>query len=234
MNTRNLAILHRRADVTPEEFQRYWLETHSGFVVRVPSVYRFGTNLVIESRVEGLQPDAMGELWWRTPEDSEIGFSIPEGQRALQSGHNIIDQPRNTGIALDRLEEFLPEGASEPRADRAQHVDPAPPFADVSAEEFERYWHEEHAPHVLELATPGVPVQVRRRTACAQLDARRRGPRSRLRIGETWWEDEAARGPPASTSPSTTRGDGRRRGRSSTMETSARRRNTSIALRELP
>ena len=114
MNTRNLAILHRRADVSPEEFQRYWLETHSGFVVRVPSVYRFGTNLVIESRVEGLQPDAMGELWWRTPEDSEIGFSIPEGQRALQSGHNIIDQPRNTGIVLERLEEFLPDGASEP------------------------------------------------------------------------------------------------------------------------
>ena len=184
MNTRNLAILHRRADVSPEEFQRYWLETHSGFVVKVPSVYRFGTNLVIESRVEGLQPDAMGELWWRTPEDSEIGFSIPEGQRALQSGHNIIDQPRNTGIVLERLEEFLRKGASEP-GPTVRSMSILHRRADVSAEEFERYWHEEHAPHVLEL--PGVVKFATNRVRSCRFEGL-----DPDYIGETWWEDEAA------------------------------------------
>lgn len=182
MNTRNLAILHRREDVTPEEFQRYWLETHSGFVVRVPSVYRFGTNLVLESRVEGLQPDAMGELWWRKPEDADVGFSMPEGQRALESGHNIIDQPRNTGLTLVRLGEFLPEGASDPpptiRSMSILHRRP-----DVSPEEFERYWLEEHAPRVLEL--PGVLKFAANRVRSSRFEGLNPDY-----IGETWWENE--------------------------------------------
>ena len=184
MNTRNLAILHRRPDVSPEEFQRYWLETHSGFVVRVPSVYRFGTNLVLESTVEGLQPDAMGELWWRTPEDSGIGFSIPEGQRALESGHNIIDQPRNTGIVLERLDEFLPDGASDPpptiRSMSILHRRP-----EVSAGEFERYWREEHAARVLEL--PGVLKFATNRVRSTRIEGFEPDY-----LGETWWADEEA------------------------------------------
>ena len=180
MNTRNLAILHRRADVSPEEFQRYWLETHSGFVVRVPSVYRFGTNLVLESTVEGLQPDAMGELWWRTPADSEIGFSIPEGQRALQSGHNIIDQPRNTGMVLERLDEFLPEGASDPPP-TVRSLSFVHRRADVSAEEFERYWREEHAAHALELG--GVLKFASNRVRSSRIEGFLPDY-----VGEVWWE----------------------------------------------
>ena len=180
MNTRNLAILHRRADVSPEEFQRYWLETHSGFVVRVPSVYRFGTNLVLESTVEGLQPDAMGELWWRTPEDSEIGFKIPEGQRALQSGHNIIDQPRNTGMVLERLDEFLPEGASDPPP-TVRSLSFVHRRADVSAEEFERYWREEHAAHALELG--GVLKFASNRVRSSRIEGFLPDY-----VGEVWWE----------------------------------------------
>lgn len=180
MNTRNLAILHRRPDVSPEEFQRYWLETHSGFVVKVPSVYRFGTNLVLESTVEGLQPDAMGELWWRTPEDAEVGFKIPEGQRALQSGHNIIDQPRNTGMVLERLDEFQREGAPDPsptvRSFAILHRRP-----DVSAEEFERYWREEHAAHALELG--GLLKFATNRVRSCRIEGL-----DPDYVGEVWWE----------------------------------------------
>ena len=182
---RSLAILHRRPDVDMEAFERYWLETHSGFVVRVPGLVRFAANRVLASSAPGLRPDAIGELWWERPGDAGAAFASPEGEAALRSGARIIDQPRNASMVLDRLDAFLPEGGDGPapaiRSLAILHRRP-----DVDAEAFERYWRDEHAARAL--AVPGVLAFATNRVracAAAGLDPDY--------VGEVWWRDEEAR-----------------------------------------
>ena len=183
--TRSLAILHRRPDVGAEAFERYWLETHSGFVVRVPGLARFAANRVLASSARGLRPDAIGELWWDRPEAAGTGFDSPEGRAALRSGARIIDQPRNASMVLDRLGAILPDGA-EPPAPAVRSLAILHRRPDVGAEAFERYWRDEHAARVL--AVPGVLAFATNRVrACAAADL------DPDYVGEVWWRCAEAR-----------------------------------------
>ena len=108
---RSFAILHRRHDVSPEEFIRYWNEEHAPRALAVPGVLKFATNLVLECRVEGIAPDAVGEVWWASTEAREAGAETPEYEALLASGAKIIDQPRNTGFTVRELRVFHPASA---------------------------------------------------------------------------------------------------------------------------
>ena len=103
---RFLAILHKRADVSPEEFVRYWKEVHAPIVMKMPGIRRFRENIVRSCRVPGIEPFAIGELWFDSEEAGLAALKSEEGKKALASGGNIINQERNAGIAVEEIADF--------------------------------------------------------------------------------------------------------------------------------
>ena len=89
--------VRRRADVTPEEFHRYWRDEHGPLVRsfqealgirRYVQVHRVETPLndLLRASRSALEPfDGMAELWWDDIDALTAGSSTPEGVAAGQA-----------------------------------------------------------------------------------------------------------------------------------------------------
>jgi uncharacterized protein (TIGR02118 family) len=107
---RAFAILHRRPDVSEEEFIRYWKEVHAPIVLQVPGIRRFREHRVVGCNIPGIEPFVAGELWFDSPEALFEGFASENGKKAYASGANIIDQARNVRLILEEIADFQVEG----------------------------------------------------------------------------------------------------------------------------
>jgi len=110
--------LRRRADLSREEFQRHWRETHAPLVRERGSalaIRRYvqvhtlpaGTSaaLAASRAVEEDEYDGVAELWWDSAESLAAAVSTPEGQRA---GAELLEDERRF-IDLARSPIFLAE-----------------------------------------------------------------------------------------------------------------------------
>jgi uncharacterized protein (TIGR02118 family) len=102
--------LRRRADLSLDEFHRYWRETHGPLVQRHAAVlkirryvqmHRIDTpaNDLLRASRDTLEPfDGAAELWWDDLESLASGTSSPEGLAAatelLDDERRFIDLPR--------------------------------------------------------------------------------------------------------------------------------------------
>ena len=59
-------------------------------------------------RFEGLDPDYIGETWWEDEAAWAARFDQSEYDSLMAGGAAIIDQSRNTSIALRELDDVLP------------------------------------------------------------------------------------------------------------------------------
>src|SRR4029077_15483874 len=87
--------LRRRADVSPEEFYRYWLDTHGPKVKNAAEALRalrYIQSHPSESEVNqafvasrGLAPayDGITEVWWNSIEDVKAAMASPSGAEAM-------------------------------------------------------------------------------------------------------------------------------------------------------
>jgi uncharacterized protein (TIGR02118 family) len=104
--------LRRLSNLSLEEFQRYWLETHGPLVrkhvqalgirryVQVHTLDDEANRLLQESRRGVERYDGVAELWWDSREALMQGFSSPEGQAAarelLEDERRFIDLTRSS------------------------------------------------------------------------------------------------------------------------------------------
>jgi uncharacterized protein (TIGR02118 family) len=110
--------LRRRADLSREEFQRHWRETHAPLVrERGPAlgIRRYvqdhtlpaGTSAALAASrdVEEDEYDGVAELWWDSAESLAAAVSTPEGQRAgaelLEDERRFIDLARSPIFLAD-------------------------------------------------------------------------------------------------------------------------------------
>ena len=107
---RSFAILHRRPDVSAEEFERYWREEHAAHALELGGILKFRTNRVRSCRVEGLDPDYVGEVWWESREACDNRFTASGYEALIASGEKIIDKSRGAMITVQELETFYPPG----------------------------------------------------------------------------------------------------------------------------
>jgi uncharacterized protein (TIGR02118 family) len=110
--------LRRRADLSREEFQRHWRETHAPLVrERGPAlgIRRYvqdhtlpaGTSAALAASrdVEEDEYDGVAELWWDSAESLAAAVATPEGRRA---GAELLEDERRF-IDLARSPIFLAE-----------------------------------------------------------------------------------------------------------------------------
>jgi len=103
--------LRRRADLSREEFQRYWRETHAPLVashaetlrivryVQVHTIASAAGDAIAAARA-GTEPfDGVAELWWHSETDLTDATLTPAGQQAglalLEDEKRFIDHARS-------------------------------------------------------------------------------------------------------------------------------------------
>lgn len=89
-------VIRRKSNLSVEEFERYWLQTHGPKVRSVARELRAlryvqshprmpDTNeAFVESRGLGKPYDGITELWWEKPEDLEQALASSEGDAAAR------------------------------------------------------------------------------------------------------------------------------------------------------
>jgi uncharacterized protein (TIGR02118 family) len=113
--------LHRRPDITREQFQDYWLNKHGPFFQKNAAVMRSKRYVqchTIDSQLNdamrnsrGMQPefDGVAEVWFESEEDLMEAMTTPEMQKLsaalLEDEASFIDHSRSSAF-LVRDHEF--------------------------------------------------------------------------------------------------------------------------------
>ena len=86
----------RRADLSFEEFSRYWLDVHAPIGSRIPGVRRFVQSVAIHDRRNAHEPsfDGMVELWFDDVESILRARQSPEWEASTADERNFIDHSR--------------------------------------------------------------------------------------------------------------------------------------------
>jgi len=102
MMAKVLILLHKRADLTTDEFRRYWRETHAPLGARLPGVRGYVQDHVLPG--EGQMPcDGIAELRFDSPEAFQAALGSSEGQAALADVENFCDAGRTQVVLVDEV-----------------------------------------------------------------------------------------------------------------------------------
>src|ERR671932_318858 len=82
-----MLLLHRRPDLTPEEFRRYWHDQHQALLRRLPGLRRLVLNDPLPT-ADGAPAacDGIAEDWFDSPEALQAALASPEGQTVAAGG----------------------------------------------------------------------------------------------------------------------------------------------------
>jgi uncharacterized protein (TIGR02118 family) len=85
-----ISVLTRRADLTPDEFIRYWTGNHVHLVRRLPGLRRYVINLPQEGPDGPFPYDGIVELWFESRAALEYAFSSPVGRQIPDDNANFM------------------------------------------------------------------------------------------------------------------------------------------------
>lgn len=104
-----ILLLHRRADLSIEEFRAYWHGPHQALLVRLPGLRRLLLNDVLPGPDGSPGPcDGISEDWFESPEAMQAAFASPEGQAVAADTPNFLDPSRLQTVFVDEHEAPLP------------------------------------------------------------------------------------------------------------------------------
>ncbi len=88
--------ISKKAELSVEEFQRYWRETHGPIAGRIPGLRRYVQCHVVPELYGRAQPayDGAAELWFDDLEAMRAAMQSPEVRAALEDEKNFIDHSR--------------------------------------------------------------------------------------------------------------------------------------------
>jgi uncharacterized protein (TIGR02118 family) len=86
----------RRADLSFEEFSRYWQDVHGPIGARIPGLRRLVQSVAVHDAREARSPsfDGMAELWFDDLDAVMAARSSPEWQAASEDERHFIDHGR--------------------------------------------------------------------------------------------------------------------------------------------
>jgi uncharacterized protein (TIGR02118 family) len=77
MSFKAVILLSRRADLTAEQFQQWWLHEHAPLAAQLPGVRRIVFNACTPSD----EIDGVSELWFDSEDDFVAAYATELGQR---------------------------------------------------------------------------------------------------------------------------------------------------------
>lgn len=88
--------ISKKPDMTVEEFQRYWRETHAPIAGAIPGLRRYVQSHVVPETYGARTPgfDGAAELWFDDMDAMRAAMTSPEVQAALEDEKNFIDHSR--------------------------------------------------------------------------------------------------------------------------------------------
>ena len=90
--TKVLFLVRRRPDLTPEQFQQYWRETHAPLAAVMPGLRRYvQDHVVVDPSQEPPAYDGVAELTFDSAEAFQAALASPEGAAVLADVPNFLD-----------------------------------------------------------------------------------------------------------------------------------------------
>jgi uncharacterized protein (TIGR02118 family) len=88
-------LLHRRPDLTVDQFRQYWHTKHRPLIERLPGLRRLVLNDVLPGP-NGPEPtcDGIAEDWFDSLEAMQVAFASPEAQAVTADVANFLDLKR--------------------------------------------------------------------------------------------------------------------------------------------
>ena len=99
-----LALLHKRPEMTTEEFCRYWREIHGPIAATFPGLRKYVQNYPGAEVVLSPSPwDGTAELWFDSLEALQQSLASPEGQAVIADHANFLDTERTTAVVFHEV-----------------------------------------------------------------------------------------------------------------------------------
>lgn len=98
---KRMSLIRKRPDVTMEQFQDEWLNTHPILVKRLPGLLGYRQNIVIDRQKDRLKVDESGddiqvdgvvELWFESAAATEEAFRSPRGLTAMSHAQEFLGE----------------------------------------------------------------------------------------------------------------------------------------------
>jgi uncharacterized protein (TIGR02118 family) len=89
--------ISKKPELSVEEFQRYWRDTHGPIAGRIPGLRRYVQCHVVSALYEqGRAPayDGAAELWFDDMDALRAAMASPEVRAAMEDEKNFIDHSR--------------------------------------------------------------------------------------------------------------------------------------------
>lgn len=88
--------ISKKPELTVEEFQRYWHETHGPIAGKIPGLRRYVQSHVLPELYGRQTPpfDGAAELWFDDLDAMRAAMQSPEVRAAMEDEKNFIDHSR--------------------------------------------------------------------------------------------------------------------------------------------
>ncbi len=102
--TKAMITLHRRPEMSGDEFRDYWQNTHAPIAAKMPGLRKYVQNHALTTE-EGEPPVAgIAEVYFDSMEDMQDALASPEGEAALADLENFTDAEKTTTVIVDEVD----------------------------------------------------------------------------------------------------------------------------------
>ncbi len=139
-----VSVLQRKAGMSVEDFQGYWLHEHAAVVRDLPGLRRYVQSHTLLSGYRRGMPaaDGIAELWFDDSDALRALQSSPELQAVLADEPRFVDMTRF--IQLYTQEHVIKNGPVP--AGGVKNIEFVKKKADMSVVDFQRHWRVTHGP----------------------------------------------------------------------------------------
>lgn len=94
-------FLHKRADLTVEEFERYWREVHAPIAAQLPGLRKYVQGYKVPAAVPfPATCDAVAELWFDSVEALTATMNSQQERAVAADAANFIDLARTSMVVV--------------------------------------------------------------------------------------------------------------------------------------
>jgi uncharacterized protein (TIGR02118 family) len=102
MMTKMMLLLYKRTDLTADEFNRYWRESHQPLLLQLPGLKKLVLNQVRrDSDIPESACDGISEAWYDSPDAVFASLASPAGQAVAADSPNFLDLSKLQILMVD-------------------------------------------------------------------------------------------------------------------------------------